>query len=150
MSGYRSKSRELLLQIIFCLNFNNKANQEYKELINDFEEEFRENDCDIEMKFLNKEYCLNILNGISLHRDEIDDLIQNNLKRWKINRISKVDLSILRLAVYEMCFDKLPPNVAINEALNLTKKYSVDKSKGYINGVLDSIKRLREENLNET
>ena len=102
------------------------------------------------MRFLNKDYCLNVLNGINIHKDEIDDLIQKNLKRWKINRISKVDLSILRLAVYEMCFDELPPNIAINEALNLTKKYSIDRSKGYINGVLDSIKRFREGNLNET
>ena len=129
MGGYRSKSRELLLQIIFCLNFN-KVNQGYKEFINDFEKEFKENDSDIEMRFLNKDYCLNVLNGINIHKDEIDDLIQKNLKRWKINRISKVDLSILRLAVYEMCFDELPPNIAINEALNLTKKYSIDRSKG--------------------
>ncbi|BAK81110.1 transcription antitermination factor NusB [Candidatus Arthromitus sp. SFB-rat-Yit] len=149
MSGYRSKSRELLLQILFCSNFN-QINQKYKKLIDDFEEEFMENDCDINMKFLNKEYCLNVLNGIDLHRDEIDNLIQNNLKRWKINRIAKIDLSILRLAVYEMCFDGLPPKIAINEALNLTKTYSVEKSKGYINGVLDSIKKSREDSINET
>lgn len=152
MGSYRSKSREMALQIIFGLNF--KADEEInyhdlKDIIDEFEDQFRENDCDIDMKFLNKEYALSVITGIYDHRSEIDDMIQKNLKRWRLDRLSKVDLSILRLATYEMCFDNLSPRVAINEALNLTKKYSLDKSKGYINGVLDAIKPIDKEQVDE-
>ena len=65
--------------------------------------------------------------------------------KWKLERLSKVDLSILRLATYEMCFKSLDPRIAINEAVNLSKKYSGDKSSSYINGVLNSIKDVQVE-----
>lgn len=148
MGSNRSKSRELVLQIIFGLNFTidkGMNHQDYKEIIDAFEEQFKENDCDIDMKFLNKDYALSVIKGVYKHKTEIDEMIQKHLKRWKLDRLSKVDLSILRLATYEMCFDNLSPKIAINEALNLTKRYSLDKSKSYINGVLDSISRDKEK-----
>lgn len=145
MSSYRSKSREIVLQILFGLNFNDYKTEDYEEIINSFEEEFRENDEEIDVKFLNKEYCKDILNGIISNRVQIDNLIQQNLKRWKIERLPKVDLSILRLATYEMCFKNLDPRIAINEALNLSKKFCGDKASAYINGVLNSIKDVKLE-----
>lgn len=145
MSSYRSKSRELVLQIIFGLNFFKNEINDYEEIINNFEFEFKDNEDDIELKFLNKKYCLEILNGIKLNQPQIDELIQQNLKKWKLERLPKIDLSILRLATYEMCFNSLDPRIAINEAINLTKKYSADKSPAYINGVLNSIKDVKLE-----
>ncbi|HJD00803.1 transcription antitermination factor NusB [Candidatus Arthromitus sp. SFB-turkey] len=145
MNGYRSKSRELVFQIIFGLNFYENKMDDYEEIINEFESELKENDYEIDVKFLNKEYCLEILNGIKFNQLKIDDLIQQNLKKWKLERLSKVDLSILRLATYEMCFKSLDPRIAINEAVNLSKKYSGDKSSSYINGVLNSIKDVQVE-----
>ncbi len=152
MDSFRSKSRELTLQVIFGFNFLKDYGEDYKDyksIIDIFEEQFAENDCDIDMKFLNKDYTMSVLKGINEHKDEIDELIQNNLKGWRLDRLSKVDQSILRLSVYEMCFDNLPYKIAINEALNLTDKYSFKKSKGYINGVLDSIRKLREDKVDE-
>lgn len=145
MSSYRSKSRELVLQIIFGLNFFKNEINDYEEIINNFEFEFKDNEDNIELKFLNKKYCLEILNGIKLNQPQIDELIQQNLKKWKLERLPKIDLSILRLATYEMCFNSLDPRIAINEAINLTKKYSADKSPAYINGVLNSIKDVKLE-----
>lgn len=145
MSSYRSKSREIVLQILFGLNFNDYKTEDYEDVINSFEEEFRENDEEIDVKFLNKEYCQDVLNGIISNQVQIDNLIQQNLKRWKIERLPKVDLSILRLATYEMCFKNLDPRIAINEALNLSKKFCGDKAPSYINGVLNSIKDVKLE-----
>ena len=145
MSSYRSKSREIVLQILFGLNFNDYKTEDYEDVINSFEEEFRETDEEIDVKFLNKEYCQDVLNGIIFSQVQIDNLIQQNLKRWKIERLPKVDLSILRLATYEMCFKNLDPRIAINEALNLSKKFCGDKAPSYINGVLNSIKDMKLE-----
>lgn len=76
------------------------------------------------------------------HKVEIDEEISKYLKKWTIDRISKVDLSILRLAVIEIRFmDDIPENVSINEAVNLAKKFSDDDAPSYINGVLGSIVR---------
>lgn len=76
------------------------------------------------------------------HKVEIDEEISKYLKKWTIERLSKVDLSILRLAVIEIRFmDDIPENVSINEAVNLAKKFSDDDAPSYINGVLGSIVR---------
>ena len=66
--------------------------------------------------------------------------IEQNLKSdWKISRISKMDLAILKLAIYEIKYNEIPYKVAINEAVELAKKYGEDKSKNFVNGVLASI-----------
>ena len=145
MSVNRSRSRELVLQIVFWVTFENKELQDYEKYIEEFENEFKENEYGIDLRFLDKEYCLDVLDGISSNKSEIDTLIEKNLKKWRIDRLPKVDLSILRLATYEMCFKSLDPRIAINEAINLTKKYCGDKSPSYINGVLNSIKEMKSE-----
>ena len=74
------------------------------------------------------------------HKEEIIGLIQKNLKsNWKIERISRVDLSILKLAIYEIKYTEIPFKVAINEAVELAKKFGEDTSKTFINGILASI-----------
>lgn len=145
MVGYRSKSREMIFQILFGLNFVSYKIDDIDEIVDNFEIEFKQNDYGIDMKFLNKEYCNEILSGIKFNEYEIDELISKNLKKWKIERLPKTDLSILRLAIFEMCFKMLDPRIAINEAINLSKKYSGDKSPSYINGVLNSLKDVKIE-----
>ena len=72
--------------------------------------------------------------------EEILKDIEQNLKEdWKLNRISKMDLSILKLAIYEIKYNEIPYKVAINEAVELAKKYGEDKSKNFVNGILASI-----------
>ena len=74
--------------------------------------------------------------------EELDQLIENHAIRWKKNRISKVSLAVLRLALYEMGFEEsIPESVSINEAVELAKKYSTEKSSKFINGVLGSAAR---------
>ena len=87
-----------------------------------------------------KEYLSDILFGVSRNEKEINQLIEENLKeKWTLDRISKVNLSLLKLAIYEMIYVKIPYKVAINEAIELAKKYGDDSSKSFINGMLASI-----------
>ena len=86
------------------------------------------------------EYIKEVITGIEKNLKEIEGLIEKNLKAdWKIDRISKIDLSLLRLAIYEIKYNEIPYKVAINEALELAKKYGEDTSKNFINGILASI-----------
>ena len=87
-----------------------------------------------------KEYIVDAINGIKQHIDEINNLIEKNLKAdWTIKRISKVDFSILKLAIYEIKYKELPYKVAINEALEISKKYGEETSRNFINGILASV-----------
>jgi N utilization substance protein B len=73
-------------------------------------------------------------------REELDALIEANLVKWKLSRVSKINLSILRVALYEMKYvEDIPHNVSINEAVEISKKYSDEQSAAFINGILDKI-----------
>ncbi len=87
-----------------------------------------------------REYIEDAVLGIEKHKEEILGLIEKNLKSdWKIDRISKIDLSILKLAIYEIQYKDIPFKVVINEAVELAKKYGEDSSKNFVNGILASI-----------
>ncbi len=87
-----------------------------------------------------KEYIEDAVLGIEKNKAEIIELIQKNLKSdWKIERISKIDLAILKLAIYEIKYKEIPFKVVINEAVELAKKYGEDSSKNFVNGILASI-----------
>ena len=87
-----------------------------------------------------KNYIEDAITGIEKHQEEILKDIEMNLKDdWKLSRISKMDLAILKLAIYEIKFSDVPYKVSINEAVELAKKYGEDKSKNFVNGVLASI-----------
>lgn len=87
-----------------------------------------------------REYIADISNGVWKNVSMIDSLIEKHAKGWKINRISKVDLSILRLSIYEICFrDDIPYSVSVNEAVELAKKYSSEDAGAFINGILSKI-----------
>ena len=87
-----------------------------------------------------KKYIANAVNGIEEHQEEILKDIETNLKEeWKLSRISKMDLTILKLAIYEIKFTDVPYKVSINEAVESAKKYGEDKSKNFVNGILASV-----------
>ena len=87
-----------------------------------------------------REYIEDAVSGIEEHKKEILGFIEKNLKSdWKIDRISKIDLSILKLAIYEIQYKDIPFKVVINEAVELAKKYGEDSSKNFVNGILASI-----------
>lgn len=86
------------------------------------------------------EYIEDAVNGIEKNKEVITEKIEKNLKQdWKIDRISKVDLAILKLAIYEIKYKDIPFKVVINEAVELAKKYGEDNSKNFVNGILASI-----------
>ena len=79
--------------------------------------------------------------GTVNHREEIDEVIRTYAKNWDFNRVARVDLAILRLAIYEMLHRRdIPPIVSINEAIDLSKEYSIPDAKRFINGILDQFK----------
>ena len=93
-----------------------------------------------------QEYIRDVALGIEKYQENIDNQIKQNLKEnWRIERISKIDLSILRLAIYEIEYKEIPYKVAINEAVEIAKKYGEDTSKNFVNGILASI--VKEEKI---
>ena len=85
-------------------------------------------------------YIKDAVLGIKKNKLEIKENIEKNLKSgWKIDRISKIDLAILELAIYEIKYKEIPYKVAINEAVELAKKYGEDSSKNFVNGILASV-----------
>ena len=88
-----------------------------------------------------QDYIDTVVNGVRTRAMELDQEIASCLRGWTISRLSKVDLAILRLAVFEMKYTDLPAAVAINEAVELTRKYSQEESCSFINGVLGTISR---------
>jgi len=86
-------------------------------------------------------YLTELVHGTSENLKEIDEIISNHLENWTVNRLAKVELNILRLAVYELNYvSDVPSNVVINEALEISKRFGDEKSSKFINGVLAKIK----------
>ncbi len=93
-----------------------------------------------------KKFIINEAKGIVEHKAQIDELISEGLENWDIDRLSKVDLSILRIAVYEIVYaDDIPAPVAANEAVQLAKMFSEDKAPAFINGVVGKVISLVEQ-----
>ena len=87
-----------------------------------------------------RKYLNDIVNGIKEHEEDIKSLIEQNLKAdWKIERISKVSLALLKLAIFEIKYQNLPYKAIINEVVELSKKYGEDGSHQFVNGLLASI-----------
>lgn len=128
----RSAIRENAFKLIYSLEIQQLENiEEQIELF------FESNNIKEEEA---KKYISDVIIGIKENKDKILKDIEKNLKEgWKISRISKMDLSILKLAIYEIKHSEVPYKVAINEAVELAKKYGEDKSKNFVNGILASI-----------
>ena len=91
------------------------------------------------------EFIMNILNSFTQHKDEIDDIIKSHIKGWTIERLSRVTLSVLRFAVTELKYGSTSEKIVINEAVELSKKYSTSQDARFVNGVLGSVVRKNEE-----
>lgn len=92
------------------------------------------------------EYLTKLVNGTFQNLKEIDEVISKHLEKWTIERLAKVDLNIIRLGVYELMYiDEVPANVAINEAIEVSKRFGDERSSKFINGVLSKIKETVEK-----
>lgn len=128
----RKSAREEVMKLIYQLIMNKTSSEE---VLQDFYEN-QENELSAE----EKEYINSCVTGIQRYEEKIDKYIEEYSKGWKINRISKVDLAIMRLSIYEMLERKDVPNASsVNEAVELAKKYSGEKSSSFINGILGNI-----------
>lgn len=91
------------------------------------------------------DFARELFEGVSSREQELDDVINKYSKGWKANRLPKVNLAILRLAIYEIKYlDDIPNSVAINEAVELAKKYSGEGDYSFINGILGSVAKGEE------
>ncbi|MGN1350512.1 MAG: transcription antitermination factor NusB [Anaerovoracaceae bacterium] len=119
--------REHMMQMLYQMN-----------MLNDFSQEAFDSFLQMQMTEAGVTgYSRQLYEAFALHREEIDAEIEKNSIKWKIQRMPAVDLSILRLALTEIRYiDTIPVSVSINEAVNLAKKFSTDKSSSFINGVL--------------
>ncbi|GAA0085007.1 transcription antitermination factor NusB [Clostridium sp. CTA-7] len=126
----RKKSREIAMELLFGMTLSKNT---LEETIETFIEDYEMN-----LKTIDLEYIRGILAKVEENINVIDKKIEEALTNWKLDRVSKVNISILRLAIGEMLYlDDVPEKVAINEAIELTKKYSDEKSVSFVNGVLD-------------
>lgn len=127
----RSQMRELTFQLLYQIEIQKEIDEETIDI-------FCENN-QIENKEAQK-YITNIINGIAEKKEEINKLISKNLKSdWKIERITKINLALLKLSIYEMMYNNIPYKVAINEVIELAKRYGDESAPNFINGVLASI-----------
>jgi len=122
----RRKSRELVMNTLYQMEIHNEFTEAFveKQLVN-------HNTKD------DGEYIKKMFQTLVDNKTEIDSSIESNLANWKLDRVNKVELSIIRLAVIELLyFDDIPNKVSVNEAIELGKKFSDEESGKFINGVL--------------
>lgn len=127
----RSQTRELAFKLLYQIEIQKEINDENIQLF------FENNNISSQEA---KEYIKDVVNGISKNLNKIMDLISKNLKKdWDIERVSKINLALLKLAIYEIQYKEIPFKVAINEAVELAKTYGEEASPVFINGILASI-----------
>jgi N utilization substance protein B len=133
--GRRRQSREIALQLLYALDIT-RANAR---------EVLRADWVEKRLSPENRDFTTTLVIGVIEHRDEIDALIQEYSTNWSLERIGLVERNILRFAIYELCFlPDIPPNVTINEAVEVAKKYGTEEAPAFINGILDRVKHAVE------
>ncbi|MEA4988850.1 MAG: transcription antitermination factor NusB [Anaerovorax sp.] len=132
----RTQARELLMQMLFQMEVQNDYSDSIKKRV--AKENLEESN--------QKDYFEEMYDLITLHLPEIDQRIEECSNNWKINRLAKVDLAILRLSIIELLYrNDIPDSVSINEAVDLAKKFGGDDSGKFVNGVLGKIVRGKQK-----
>ena len=141
----RGDARELAVHLIYGREFTGeepekvvsvRLDKEYYSQLKEENEIYGERPSRAQLSYIDM-----VVSGVKEHAQEIDAEISACLRGWTLQRLSRVDLAILRLAVFEMQHMSLPAPVAINEAVELTRKYSQEESCSFVNGVLGTISR---------
>src|SRR5712664_3375573 len=136
--GSRRKARECALQILFAADVSQTPPDE---LVKTYWSELGETDIEDSAR----EFATRLATGTLAHAAELDERIRLRAEHWRISRMAIVDRNILRLAVYEFLFEPTPRTVAINEALEIARRFSTYEATQFINGILDAIKRDLDE-----
>lgn len=128
----RRASREIAMKLLYQLEIQKEHREDQLKTVLE-ENELSEND---------EKYIAGVIEGVYEHLAFIDGTIEKYAKGWKLNRISRVDLAILRLSIYEITFrEDIPYNVSVNEAVELSKKYSGEDSGAFVNGILSKVSK---------
>ena len=129
--GVRRRARELAMQALFYMDANQDASSQMLE-------RFCENFTPPQKV---RPFFLKLVNGVLKTRPQIDTLIERFSKNWSVQRMSRVDRNVMRIAVFEILFcPDIPPKVSINEAIDIGKKFGTEDSGAFINGIVDSIR----------
>ncbi len=130
----RTEGRTLIFELLYSLEIQKITKEEQEEQVEIF---LQENEVNEEKTV---QYIKEEIQGINANEPEIRKTISSNLKEdWNIDRISKVDLALLKLGIYEIFYSKLPYKVVINEVVELAKKYGDEPSPSFVNGILANI-----------
>ena len=132
----RRQARETALQALFQLDLNHGSEDE-AELYETLAVDTAIGECD-KISASDREYVLSTVHGTRLHMEEIDEQISKHAKGWKLSRMGAVDRNIMRLATYEIEL-QTEPQIAVNEAVELAKKYGTDDSSRFVNGILNAM-----------
>ncbi|MGC8603699.1 MAG: transcription antitermination factor NusB [Desulfomonilaceae bacterium] len=137
----RRKTREFTLQVLFAAE---TLNQSPIKTLKFFEDHFKSDpEKVVQMERVSIDFASAIIAHVSNHKEAIDHVISEFSENWKLHRINQVDRNILRMAIAEMSkFPETPTPVILNEAIEIGKKYGVENSGAFINGVLDRIKSV--------
>lgn len=136
----RRLAREIAIQSLYQMEMNEVEAEEAVVML--LTEASEENESQVELSDVNntKDFVLELVNGVTVNKLAIDELLVDYLQNWNLDRLSKVDRQILRLAVYEMVFrDDVPGKVAVNEAVDLAKHFGMPESGKFVNGVLGKL-----------
>jgi N utilization substance protein B len=129
----RTKARECALKILYAIDITKDKAGKCIEIF------WQNNEADAQVKV----FADAIVLGVANNKEKIDDIIVSNTTNWQLKRMAVIDRNVLRLATYELLFSKdIPPKVAINEAIDIVKKYGDKDSGKFVNGVLDKIHRI--------
>ena len=133
-SGTRHKARECALQMLFAFDM---AGGDPATLTKNYWDHLGETTIDDRTR----EFANKLVHGTIEKIDSIDNIIRTRAEHWRIERMAIVDRNVLRLAVYEFLYHDTPDNVAITEALEVTRRFSTYEATQFINGILDAIKQ---------
>jgi len=130
VTARRTKARERALQALYQIDV---AAEGIEEALSRFWRSFEPVEREV------MELAEGLVHGVATHRREIDETIERVSTNWRLDRMAKVDRNVLRLAVFELLQTDVPVKVAINEAIELGKKYGSESSGAFVNGVLDKV-----------
>ena len=126
----RSLAREIAMKMLYAASLGG---------VETMDEALAQSDLKDTLSGSDKTLLENLVAGVTDHQAELDAVIEKYAQGWALNRLARVDLTIMRMAVYEMIhLPEIPVGATINEAVELAKKYAEDKSSGFINGILGS------------
>ena len=139
----RTTAREMVMQLLFEKSIGGDGGAVSQEMILDQINETKKRPD--KLTKADEIYIARVMEGLTDHRDSVDKWIGETAVDWEIDRIGKVDLAVLRLAIYELLYERdTPASVVINEAVNLGKRYSQPVSGKFINGILASVLKKTE------